>query len=240
MSDNWIVQNLNNALETWNEKLSEIIQKIVSETNSKNLSFEGIGLTNTSIELIEVYCVDNLQEQEIEDNEEYDINNINIGDNFSLLNIYYQEIHKYKLLTSEEEKELTTKYYDTKDKKIKEKLINSNLRFVIKVANKYRNKGIDIIDLYQEGCLGLMTAVEKFDPTKGHRLSTYADWWIKQTIRKAISEQSRNIRIPINFYTELGVYLSTRINKPYKQEIIFNAYKEICIFPCKKCMLFFV
>ena len=119
------------------------------------------------------------------------------------LAIYLKEINNIPLLTPEEEKEyaiLATKG----DKKAKQKLIDSNLRFVIKIAKKYRNSGLSFSDLISEGNIGLMLAADKFDPSKGFRFISYAVWWIKQTILKAISEKSKIIRLPVNRINELS------------------------------------
>jgi len=119
------------------------------------------------------------------------------------LAIYLKEINNIPLLTPEEEKEyaiLATKG----DKKAKQKLIDSNLRFVVKIAKKYRNNGLSFSDLIGEGNIGLMLAADKFDPEKGFRFISYAVWWIKQTILKAISEKSKIIRLPVNRINELS------------------------------------
>jgi RNA polymerase sigma factor, sigma-70 family len=119
------------------------------------------------------------------------------------LAIYLKEINNIPLLTPEEEKEyaiLATKG----DKKAKQKLIDSNLRFVVKIAKKYRNNGLSFSDLISEGNIGLMFAADKFDPSKGFRFISYAVWWIKQTILKAISEKSKIIRLPVNRINDLS------------------------------------
>ena len=119
------------------------------------------------------------------------------------LAIYLKEINNIPLLTPDEEKEyaiLATKG----DKKAKQKLIDSNLRFVVKIAKRYRNNGLSFSDLISEGNIGLMLATDKFDPSKGFRFISYAVWWIKQTILKAISEKSKIIRLPVNRINELS------------------------------------
>ena len=119
------------------------------------------------------------------------------------LAIYLKEINNIPLLTPDEEKEyaiLATKG----DKKAKQKLIDSNLRFVVKIAKRYRNNGLSFSDLISEGNIGLILAADKFDPSKGFRFISYAVWWIKQTILKAISEKSKIIRLPVNRINELS------------------------------------
>jgi RNA polymerase primary sigma factor len=118
------------------------------------------------------------------------------------ISLYLKEIDKFPLLTPEEEKELA-KRIEMGDTKAKEKLILSNLRFVISVAKKYQGFGLPLSDLISEGNLGLITAAERFDYRKGYHFISYAIWWIRQSILKAISEKSRMVRMPMNRTNEL-------------------------------------
>ncbi|RKX93629.1 MAG: RNA polymerase subunit sigma [Spirochaetes bacterium] len=124
------------------------------------------------------------------------------GLDVSSLSVYLREINKIPLLTREEEVELA-KRAKVGDKEAKEKLIKANLRFVVNVAKKYQNQGLSLSDLISEGNLGLITAVDKFDVDKGYHFISYAVWWIKQSILKAICEKSRMIRLPLNRANEL-------------------------------------
>ena len=111
--------------------------------------------------------------------------------------MYLKEIGKVPLLDAEEEKELARRMSDG-DEEAKNKLVEANLRLVVSIAKRYVGKGMFFLDLIQEGNLGLMKAVEKFDYTKGYKFSTYATWWIRQAINRAIADQARTIRIPVH------------------------------------------
>ena len=120
----------------------------------------------------------------------------------NLLTLYLNDVKQYPLLTPEEETELARKAVSG-DASAREKLINSHLRFVVTVAKQYENTGFGLMDLINEGNLGLMTAVEKYDPERGYHFISYAVWWIRQSIMKAINEKSRAIRLPLNRVNEL-------------------------------------
>ncbi len=130
-----------------------------------------------------------------------------------VLSMYLKEINKIPLLTREEEVELCEKAKKG-DKAAKDKIIKANLRFVVKVAKKYQNHGLDLTDLISEGNIGLINAIEKFEPSRGYHFISYAVWWINQSILKAVSEKSRAIRLPLNRANELVriEYASNLIN----------------------------
>lgn len=113
----------------------------------------------------------------------------------SALQIYLKEINKFPLLSPEEEKETTRKVAEN-DQRAREKLIRSNLRLVVNIAKEYVNRGISFLDLIEEGNIGLIHAVKKFNPSMGYKFSTYATWWIKQAIRRAIRNKAKTVRIP--------------------------------------------
>lgn len=120
--------------------------------------------------------------------------------------IYLRELGYQTLLTPKEEIQLGRRIKKG-DEEARKKMIECNLRLVVKIARHYCNRGLPFLDLIEEGNLGLMTAVEKFDPKRGFRFSTYATWWIRQTIERAIMNQSRTVRLPIHIIKELNIYL---------------------------------
>ena len=119
------------------------------------------------------------------------------------LNRYLQEIGRIPLLTQEQEVELAGKIKKG-DASARERMINSNLRLVVTIARDYANLGVPLLDLISEGNIGLTKAVERFDPAKGAKLSTYAMWWIKQSIKRALADQSKTIRLPVHLGEKLA------------------------------------
>ena len=120
--------------------------------------------------------------------------------------MYLSEIGFSPLLTAEEEVYFARLALKG-DEAARKRMIESNLRLVVKISRRYLNRGLSLLDLIEEGNLGLIRAVEKFDPERGFRFSTYATWWIRQTIERAIMNQTRTIRLPIHVVKELNVYL---------------------------------
>lgn len=120
----------------------------------------------------------------------------------NVLSMYLKEINRIPLLTREEEEDLARRARDG-EKIAREKLANANLRFVVNIAKKYQNQGLPLSDLISEGNIGLLNAVERFDVDKGYHFISYAVWWIRQAILKAICEKSRMIRLPLNRANEL-------------------------------------
>ena len=122
--------------------------------------------------------------------------------------LYLREIGKIPLLTSEEEADLAQRIVKG-DKKAKDKMVESNMRLVVSIAKRYGGRGLDFLDLIQEGNTGLLRAVEKFDPEKGFKFSTYATWWVRQAITRAIADQARTIRIPVHMVETINKVLRT-------------------------------
>ena len=130
--------------------------------------------------------------------------------------MYLKEIGQIKLLTAEEEVELA-KLVSEGDQAAKNKLTEANLRLVVSIAKKYSGRGLHILDLIQEGNTGLIRAVDKFDWTKGNKFSTYATWWIRQAITRAIADQARTIRVPVHMVEVINK--ATRCNRKLVQEL---------------------
>ncbi len=154
------------------------------------------------------------------------VSSVNADDS---VKIYLQQIGKIPLLTAEQELEVAKKIKETGDEHAKETLVNANLRLVVSIAKKYIGRGLSFLDLIQEGNMGLMKAAEKFDYAKGYKFSTYATWWIQQSITRAIADKSRIIRLPVHMIETLGkikkvtMDLTTESGKvPSKEEIAYR------------------
>ena len=143
--------------------------------------------------------------------------------------IYLQQIGKIPLLSHEQELDLAIKIYEDHDEFSKNLLVNANLRLVVSIAKRYIGRGLSFLDLIQEGNMGLMKAAGRFDYTKGYKFSTYATWWIQQSITRAIADKARIIRLPIHMIESLGkirratIDLTTELgHTPTKQEIAYR------------------
>ena len=151
------------------------------------------------------------------------LNTVNSDDS---VRIYLQQIGKIPLLSAQEELEVAKKIYETQSEIARKVLINANLRLVVSIAKKYIGRGLSFLDLIQEGNMGLIKATEKFDYTKGYKFSTYATWWIQQSITRAIADKARIIRLPIHLIESINkikkatMDLTTELGRiPNKQEI---------------------
>lgn len=149
--------------------------------------------------------VETLSADEPEANERFAIDESS-SKNLDATQLYLNEIGFSPLLSAEEEVHFA-RLSRKGDEKGRRRMIESNLRLVVKISRRYINRGLPLLDLIEEGNLGLIRAVEKFDPERGFRFSTYATWWIRQTIERAIMNQTRTIRLPIHVVKELNVYL---------------------------------
>ena len=155
----------------------------------------------------------------IGDEEEELIDPVELAAEYNLddpVRMYLKEIGQVRLLTADEEMELAKRVGEG-DKAAKDKLTEANLRLVVSIAKKYSGRGLHILDLIQEGNTGLIRAVDKFDYTKGNKFSTYATWWIRQAITRAIADQARTIRVPVHMVEVINK--ATRCNRKLVQEL---------------------
>jgi len=154
------------------------------------------------------------------------------------LRAYMNEIAKTDLLTIEEELELAERIKDG-DEKAREHMIRANLRLVVKIARDYSNYGLPLADLISEGNIGLMKAVEKYEPAKGGKLSTYAAWWIKQSIKRALSNQSKTVRLPVHMVDKIARLrkISAALTEELGREPNDEELAEILGIPRKKLAL---
>lgn len=158
-----------------------------------------------------------LEEMDLEKlDEDMSFDNISLDDP---VKVYLREIGRVPLLSSDEEIELAVKIVDG-DEKAKQRLTEANLRLVVSIAKKYVGRGMYFLDLIQEGNVGLIKAVDKFDYTKGFKFSTYATWWIRQAITRAIADQARTIRIPVHMVETIN-----RLKKVQSQLLHENGYE---------------
>lgn len=147
--------------------------------------------------------VDFIEEEEEPDKEEETASPVERGAADDSVKIYLQQIGRVKLLNSEEEIELAKRIAEG-DEKAKAQLVQANLRLVVSIAKKYIGRGLSFLDLVQEGNLGLIRAAEKFDYKRGFKFSTYATWWIQQSITRGIADKSRTIRLPVHMIETIG------------------------------------
>ncbi len=208
-----------------NEKVQEIVRKakekgqitygeLASELGDANLeqidkvfdAFEEIGVDVLKDEDLEEPDLEDLESVEpVEDIDLMNFEGVNVDDP---VRMYLREIGKIPLLTFEEELDLAKRMLEG-DEEAKQKLSESNLRLVVSIAKKYVGRGMLFLDLIQEGNMGLIKAVEKFDYTKGYKFSTYATWWIRQAITRAIADQARTIRIPVHMVETINKLIRT-------------------------------
>ena len=193
------------------EKIEEIYDRfealnIPLITAELDLSDDAIPLDDGDIDLT------GLEEEEL-------VDPVDLAAEYSLddpVRMYLKEIGQVKLLSAEEEVELAKRVSEG-DQEAKNKLTEANLRLVVSIAKKYSGRGLHILDLIQEGNTGLIRAVDKFDWTKGNKFSTYATWWIRQAITRAIADQARTIRVPVHMVEVINK--ATRCNRKLVQEL---------------------
>ena len=182
------------------QELDEFVNKY--KINITNGNIEELLKNNKAQEIIETYCMlkDIDTNLELEEEKQENPTSENVEDD---IKIYLKEIGKIKLLTEEEEKNLAYRIREG-DKEARKILANSNLRLVVNIAKRYVGRGVEFLDLIQDGNMGLMKAIEKYDVTKGFRFTTYATWWIKQSITRGIADKSRNVRLPVHLHEKVN------------------------------------
>lgn len=236
-------------MEKFTEKLNELIKLAKKEKNllmpeEINNYFKDMNLSPDKIEEIYDYLEKNgievlrmTETPEVDDDiilemtseeEEEDIESIDLSvpEGISIedpVRMYLKEIGKVPLLTAEEEVELA-KRMEAGDEEAKKRLAEANLRLVVSIAKRYVGRGMLFLDLIQEGNLGLIKAVEKFDYKKGYKFSTYATWWIRQAITRAIADQARTIRIPVHMVETINKLI--RVQRQLLQELGREPYPE--------------
>ena len=202
------------------EKLDLPVEKIEQIYDT----FDALGIQIVGAELELDPDIDNggmLENDELPpmDEEEELIDPLELAAEYNLddpVRMYLKEIGQVRLLSADEEIELAMKVSEG-DKAAKDKLTEANLRLVVSIAKKYSGRGLHILDLIQEGNTGLIRAVDKFDYTKGNKFSTYATWWIRQAITRAIADQARTIRVPVHMVEVINK--ATRCNRKLVQEL---------------------
>ena len=199
------IDNLYDALESLNVK-------IIYGTSKNKDDYSIMQVENINEELQEIEDEDDLADDDVDLNAWLQSENILVDDP---VKTYLKDIGKYPLLTNEEEAMLAERI-ELDDKKAKTRLAEANLRLVVSIAKKYIGRGMHLLDLIQEGNLGLIKAVEKFDYSKGFKFSTYATWWIRQAITRAIADQARTIRIPVHMVETINRVKRTSSNLMHK------------------------
>ena len=212
-----------NLIEKGKKNGSLTYKEITDEIESIDLSPEQIEKIYEVMETMGVEIIGDINDEQVEVEEEAEIavpEGIAIDDP---VRMYLKEIGKVPLLSSEEEIELANRI-EQGDLRAKKKLAEANLRLVVSIAKRYVGRGMLFLDLIQEGNLGLIKAVEKFDYRKGFKFSTYATWWIRQAITRAIADQARTIRIPVHMVETINKLI--RVQRQLLQELGRDPFPE--------------
>ena len=225
-----------NKNEKTNEMKKLILKELIEKGKSKGmltykeiiaafaeieLSSEHIEKVYETFETLGIELVGDIDDEikDIEQEGEEDLDDLSVPEGISMddpVRMYLKEIGKVHLLSAEEEVELAKKMEEG-DISAKKRLAEANLRLVVSIAKRYVGRGMLFLDLIQEGNLGLIKAVEKFDYTKGYKFSTYATWWIRQAITRAIADQARTIRIPVHMVETINKLI--RVSRQLLQEL---------------------
>jgi len=191
-------------------------EEIMEKLEDIDLNSEDIDRIYDVFHERDIDIVDDSKEDEVKEKNDDEDLSIPRGEKVDdPVRMYLKEIGRIDLLTAEEEVELARRMEEG-DERAKKKLVEANLRLVVSIAKKYVGRGMHFLDLIQEGNMGLMKAVEKFDYTKGYKFSTYATWWIRQAITRAIADQARTIRIPVHMVETINKLI--RVSRQLLQE----------------------
>ena len=207
-----------NALLEQMELSPEKIEEVYDRFEAMNIQIIGADLDLDLVDDIDLVALDDDLDLVALDEEDL-IDPVDLAAEYNLddpVRMYLKEIGQVKLLSAEEEVDLAQRVADG-DQEAKNKLTEANLRLVVSIAKKYSGRGLHILDLIQEGNTGLIRAVDKFDWTKGNKFSTYATWWIRQAITRAIADQARTIRVPVHMVEVINK--ATRCNRKLVQEL---------------------
>lgn len=214
-----IAKKKKNVLEY--QEISDFFQEMQLEEEQFDKILEI--LEQSSVDILRITEEDDVDDEEIVLTEEDDVDvenlDLTVPDGISIedpVRMYLKEIGKVPLLNAEDEIELAKKM-ELGDQEAKKKLAEANLRLVVSIAKRYVGRGMLFLDLIQEGNLGLIKAVEKFDYRKGYKFSTYATWWIRQAITRAIADQARTIRIPVHMVETINKLI--RVSRQLLQEL---------------------
>ncbi len=194
-------ETLRKIVESGKSKGSLSNREIMDTLADVNISPEQLEKLYDKLEANGIEIVEDSLEDVIEDmSSDTGSDEVLVDDSVKM---YLREIGSIEMLTHDEEQDIARRIAEG-DESAKKRLSDANLRLVVSIAKRYMNRGLPFLDLIQEGNLGLIKAVEKFDPTKGFRFSTYATWWIRQSITRAIADQSRTIRIPVHMVENIN------------------------------------
>ncbi|WKY46745.1 RNA polymerase sigma factor RpoD [Eubacteriaceae bacterium ES3] len=205
-----------------NAEMEKVVEKLEIEAEDIEVIYAQLQKDGVEISLADLDMDDDdidLSDEEIEKLEEENQKEIDLADAVSVndpVRLYLKEIGKVPLLTGDQEMKLA-KRMEEGDESAKKELAEANLRLVVSIAKRYVGRGMSFLDLIQEGNLGLIKAVEKFDYTKGFKFSTYATWWIRQAITRAIADQARTIRIPVHMVETINKLI--RVSRQLLQEL---------------------
>jgi len=209
-------EDLNAILEKM-DLTTEKFEEIYDRLDAMNITVVTSDIELDDVPLDEDLLAGDIDLSSVEDEELVDPSDLAVEFNLDdPVRMYLKEIGQIPLLTAEEEVELAKRVTEG-DQSAKNKLTEANLRLVVSIAKKYSGRGLHILDLIQEGNTGLIRAVDKFDWTKGNKFSTYATWWIRQAITRAIADQARTIRVPVHMVEVINK--ATRCNRKLVQEL---------------------